>query len=374
MILNSLVYSVLNKNQVKTMSIQAIGLKNFTVFEDLRLEVSSGINIFIGENGTGKTHLLKAIYAACEISKGGSSRVELLKKCFKKKVSLELFRNTQRRELDIYLKANCKNKEIIVCESSFPVVIIVRNGKLDEDNKFSEDKPESKEESYQIHLQEDVIFDATFIPCKDMLTHADGFLAMANKYRDFPFDKTLTDIVIKASQWKVKQPPKLALAILLILEEMMDGTVVFEKDEFYVRKNNGQMILFALEAEGLKKVGLLWQLLMTDNLNEDSILIWDEPEANLNPKFLPKIAECLLALSRQGVQIFLSTHNYIFAKYFDVLKNGEDKVLFHALYFDEPSDGVKCETQPYFEYLKHNDIATAFNHLLERVYDIQIGD
>lgn len=174
MILNSLVYSVLNKNQVKTMSIQAIGLKNFTVFEDLRLEVSSGINIFIGENGTGKTHLLKAIYAACEISKGGSSRVELLKKCFKKKVSLELFRNTQRRELDIYLKANCKNKEIIVCESSFPVVIIVRNGKLDEDNKFSEDKPESKEESYQIHLQEDVIFDATFIPCKDMLTHADG--------------------------------------------------------------------------------------------------------------------------------------------------------------------------------------------------------
>ena len=23
---------------------------------------------------------------------------------------------------------------------------------------------------------------------------------------------------------------------------------------------------------------------MTDNLNEDSILIWDEPEVNLNPK------------------------------------------------------------------------------------------
>ena len=60
-----------------------------------------------------------------------------------------------------------------------------------------------------------------------MLTHSAGFLAMANKYRDFPFDKTLTDIVIKASQWKVKQPPKLALAILPILEEMMDGVVVF---------------------------------------------------------------------------------------------------------------------------------------------------
>ena len=70
------------------------------------------------------------------------------------------------------------------------------------------------------------------------------------------------------------------MAILPLLEEMIDGVVVFENDEFYIKKNNGQMILFELEAEGLKKVGLLWQLLMTDNLNEDSILIWNEPEAN----------------------------------------------------------------------------------------------
>ena len=155
------------------------------------------------------------------------------------------------------------------------------------------------------------------IPVKDMLTHSAGFLATANKYRDF---------------------------------------VVFENDEFYIKKNNGQMILFELEAEGLKKVGLLWQLLMTDNLNEDSILIWDEPEANLNPKFLPKIVKCLLELSRHGVQIFLSTHNYIFAKYFDVAKNDNDNVLFHSLYFEEKTGGVKCETQTYFENLKHYKI------------------
>ena len=64
------------------MSIESIGLKNFTVFEDFQLEVSSGINLFIGENGTGKTHLLKAIYAACELSRAESQNDELLK-CFK---------------------------------------------------------------------------------------------------------------------------------------------------------------------------------------------------------------------------------------------------------------------------------------------------
>ena len=234
------------------MSIESIGLKNFTVFKNFRIDVSSSINIFIGENGTGKTHLLKAIYAACELSRAESQNDELLK-CFKEKQQeANLLRNKNIGQLTISITSkNVTRKQI-------------RGSELVE---------------YFLEIPDGKKFPAVYIPVKDMLTHSAGFLAMANKYRDFPFDKTLTDIVIKASQWKVKEPPPLALTILPILEEMMDGTVVFENDEFYIKKNNGQMILFDLEAEGLKKVGLLWQLLMTDNLNENSILIWDEPEA-----------------------------------------------------------------------------------------------
>lgn len=349
------------------MSIQAIGLKNFTVFEDLLLDVSSDINIFVGENGTGKTHLLKALYAACEFSKNENAH-DILLKCFKEnQQEANLLRDKNIEQLTISITADNITRKHVRGSALIPPA-------FEDLKRFNPNAKPLYSSKYFIELPQGKKFPAVYIPVKDMLTHSGVFLAMATKYRDFPFDKTLTDIVIKASQWKVNQPPKLTLAILPLLEEMMDGTVVFEKDEFYIRKRNGQMIRFELEAEGLKKVGLLWQLLMTDNLTENTILIWDEPEANLNPKFLPKTVECLLELSRHGVQIFLSTHNYIFAKYFDVLKNGDDKILFHALYFDEPSDGVKCETQPYFEYLKHNDIATEFNQLLERVYDIQIGD
>ena len=340
------------------MSIESISLKNFTVFEDFRIDVSSGINVFIGENGSGKTHLLKAIYAACESSRY-EGNIENLLKCFREnQQDGNLLRNKNIEQLTISIFSKDVTSELHSSRQCLNISDV---------HPFYEGK-------YSIEIPHGKKFSAVYIPVKDMLTHSDGFLAMANKYRDFPFDKTLTDIVIKASQWKVKQPPPLALTILPILEEMMDGTVVFENDEFYIKKNNGQMILFELEAEGLKKIGLLWQLLMTDNLNEDSILIWDEPEANLNPKFLPKIVECLLELSRHGVQIFLSTHNYIFAKYFDVAKSDNDSVLFHSLYFEGKTGGVKCETQTYFENLKHNDISAAFNHLLERVYQIQIGD
>ena len=338
------------------MYIKSLRLKNFTVFTDFHLNVDSGINIFVGENGTGKTHLLKALYAACESSKSENPIDELLK-CFKE--------NQQEGNL-------LKDKNVLQLTISIFSEGVTREIRHDQQSLNILDAPSFFEGKYSIEIPKGKKFSAVYIPVKDMLTHSDGLLAMASKYRDFPFDKTLTDIVVKASQWKVKQPTKLALSILPILEEMMDGTVVFENDEFYVRKNNGQMIRFELEAEGLKKIGLLWQLLMTDNITESSILIWDEPEANLNPKFLPRIVECLLELSRHGVQIFMSTHNYIFAKYFNVRAKESDSVMFHSLY--KENGNVQVESNEFFSALKNNAIMQTFDQLLEEVYNLDMGD
>lgn len=347
------------------MQIKSVGLKNFTIFDNLQCNVISGINIFVGENGTGKTHLLKAVYAACECSRNENPVDDLLG-CFKENQQEgNLLKNKNNNELTISITAEGSNR------------ILRRGSKLippsmSDTKRFASDMQTFYESSYFIELPEGKKFFAVYIPVKDMLTHSAGFLAMATKYRDFPFDKTLTDVVIKASQWKVNKPPKLALAVLPILEKMMAGTVVFENDDFYIRKHNGQLIRFELEAEGLKKIGLLWQLLMTDNLNENSILIWDEPEANLNPRFLPKIVECLLELSRHGVQIFLSTHNYIFAKYFNVRAKDSDSVMFHALY--KENGEVHIESNENFSSLKNNAIMQTFDQLLDEVYNLDMGD
>ena len=45
--------------------ITQLQLKNFTAFTELAIDFSPGINIIIGENGTGKTQLLKALLALC---------------------------------------------------------------------------------------------------------------------------------------------------------------------------------------------------------------------------------------------------------------------------------------------------------------------
>ena len=42
--------------------LKSLVLENFTVFPSAHFDFSPGINAFVGENGTGKTHLLKVAY------------------------------------------------------------------------------------------------------------------------------------------------------------------------------------------------------------------------------------------------------------------------------------------------------------------------
>ena len=56
--------------------IQALTVQNFTCFEDVSFEFSTGINVFIGENGTGKTHILKLLYALLPNSLTSNLRYE----------------------------------------------------------------------------------------------------------------------------------------------------------------------------------------------------------------------------------------------------------------------------------------------------------
>ena len=51
------------------MYIKRAEFKNFTVLEDVEFEFGKGINIFIGENGTGKTHAMKVLYSACQAAR-----------------------------------------------------------------------------------------------------------------------------------------------------------------------------------------------------------------------------------------------------------------------------------------------------------------
>lgn len=54
--------------------LRSLQLRNFTVFKNAKLEFGSGLNVVVGENGTGKSHLLKAAYSGLAVSAARSQR------------------------------------------------------------------------------------------------------------------------------------------------------------------------------------------------------------------------------------------------------------------------------------------------------------
>lgn len=91
----------------------------------------------------------------------------------------------------------------------------------------------------------------------------------------------------------------------------------------------------------------------------------------MNPSYISMIAHLLLCLQKEGVQIFLSTHNYMLAKYFEVLKDDSDTVLYHSLYKTEQGIGYECGEA--FDDLKNNAIINSFDKLLDEIYDMGVS-
>ena len=133
-------------------------------------------------------------------------------------------------------------------------------------------------------------------------------------------------------------------------------------DRFYLKPGTQAKLEFNLVAEGLRKIALLWQLIKNGTLERGSVLFWDEPEANINPKYIPVLAELLIMLESEGVQIFVSTHDYFLSKYIEVKRSKESDVQYISLYKDD-EEKVRCETAAEFELLEHNAIMDTFRQL-----------
>lgn len=312
-----------------------------TIRNHFYLNFCDGINILIGENGVGKTSILKMLYAACEWSN---------KKADPRKTKKIHHYFGMYKPDDLVLK-NFDSKGgyafyRVATESAQFEWSLSHHGLLD------------PEQWMEQNIQ------SVFIPTTEMLSHARGFLAMNEKF-DMPFDGTQIDIIVNAQLPPTRDVSELSRSLLGKISAVIDGEVEYENDTFYVRKSNGSRVEFSLEAEGFRKFALIWKLLRNGLLSPGSVLFWDEPEANLNPELIPTLVEILMELQRNGVQVFLATHSYHLARYFDVFGTPEDRVRYISL-CREKDEIVPYQADRYME-IKHNPIEFAGNKLFDAV-------
>jgi hypothetical protein len=204
---------------------------------------------------------------------------------------------------------------------------------------------------------------SVYIPAKEILSNAWN-LESAVKMGNVEFDDTYLDIIAAAkvdiSSGKDSSERK---KYLDMLQKISKGKVTIEKERFYLKPGTQARLEFNLVAEGMRKIALLWQLIKNGTLEKGSVLFWDEPEANINPKHIPVIADILLELQREGVQIFVATHDYFLAKYLEIRQEEGDVVSYLSLYRDKNTDRIAVEQNNRFNSLENNAILETFMEL-----------
>lgn len=338
------------------MPIKKLVLDNFTVFDKLDIEFSEGINIFVGENGTGKTHTMKVLYSACRASRKDTSFSEKLAKVFRPD-DFSLHRLVKRKGEG--------NTAIIQIHSDLAGLKIVFSTRTKKWNAevFGEEKWEKN--------NAELI--SNYIPAKEILSNAFNFNE-AYGSGNIDFDETYSDIITSArvdiTSGKTSASRK---KYLDILKRASNGTVTIENEKFYLKPGNQAKLEFHLVAEGLRKLALLWQLIKNGTLEKGSVLFWDEPEANLNPTVIPSLVEILLELQKEGVQIFISTHDYILARYFEVMCKEDNHIMFYSFYKNAANEVVYEKAEKYSK-INNNPIEKAYKELYDRIIDKALED
>ncbi|MBF0283743.1 MAG: AAA family ATPase [Magnetococcales bacterium] len=332
--------------------IQSLQLKDFTVFSGARLEFSPGLNVIVGENGVGKSHLLKLAYSFSDVGFHGASpssrgsnafQVEELRKKLTGVFQVEdVGQLVSRFAKSVVGWTNAPPDDPPLLTSGMATIVF--QGDVAGSWMMSIGKPRHGEAVLH-SLLGNVQFPENpplFLPPKEMVSSFAKFAALYEEYH-IEFEEAYYDLCKKLARplRREEKWPEDDKAILAQLEEIIGGKLVMKGERFYFQPvRGGEAMEVSMMAEGHRKLGTLAYLIANNSLPRRSTLFWDEPEANLNPRLSEKLAQILVLLAKQERQVVLATHSLFLLKELDVLlKRDQQSAKFFAL--ERTGEGVQ---------------------------------
>lgn len=352
--------------------VESLTVDGFTAFDRSTLEFSDQLNVFIGENGTGKTHAMKLLYSMLRSIDAGAAEEERNKEEWRRGVADKLVavfqpdslgrltnRGRGRRRADVDLRyhqtgSNGRRR----CDIHFATNSSKRV-------KFNDSPPQLADVS------------TVFIPAREVLSIFPGFISAYRK-RELEFDETFFDLclALDANPLKPGVRPTEIDRVVEEFESQLDVQVSMEEGQFYVRENRrGAKLEAPLVAEGLRKLVTVLYLILNGAITRSSVVFWDEPEANLNPKYSSIVADLLTRLANSGVQVFVASHDYVLTQKLSLYSEYRDErpatpdIQFHGFRFDE-DDEVAVDRAPTLPELPENPILEEFDALYDREMEL----
>jgi energy-coupling factor transporter ATP-binding protein EcfA2 len=294
--------------------LKSLTLENFTVFPQAEFTFGKHLNVIIGENGAGKSHVIKAAYAAIAVSaaraKDGGTNLpgktqlqvalaDKLKAVFCPDGLWRLVRRQQGRK-------NCRISYVFDAPALNLAFTFSTAAKTE---VTLETIPTERIEKLPI-----------FLPTRELLTIC-PWLVPVYETTHLPVEETWHDTCLLLGGLLAKGPREKRIKELLVpLEEAMGGRVELDKSgRFYLNLASGSMEMH-LVAEGLRKLATIARLIATGSLLDKGYLFWDEPEANLNPKIIKTIATTILQVAQSGIQVFIATHSLFLLRELHILQ------------------------------------------------------
>lgn len=317
--------------------LKRITLRNLTVFSETDLKFGRNLNVIIGENGAGKTHLLKMIYSVLAVSaeEGRKPKTSIPTKSFLQTRLADKLVNIFRPESLGRLAKRKQGRERCDIRLIFE--------QSDWDIAFSFASNSKSEVSISKLPDSWLDVSPAYLPTRELLTIFPNFISVYEGHY-LEFEETWRDTCLLLGALIQRGPKEKRIRELLEpLEIAMGGAIELDKNgRFYLRNDSGRMEM-PLVAEGLRKLGMLARLIATGALLDKGYLFWDEPEANLNPVLIKQVAKSILDLCDSGIQVFIATHSLFLLRELEILLSDKNHKKVKARFFGlhQTEDGVR---------------------------------
>lgn len=296
--------------------LKSLLLSNFAGFPSADFTWSPGLNLIVGENGTGKSLLMKMAYSLGEVSANMSKAPRQGMDEWQRRIADKL-RNTCRPDYlgRLVSRQQGRNRcEVKVDFSRLPGAEYTFSFAT---NARTEVKLESLPTAF-------LSTPPVFIPTREMLSIFPGFIS-AYEDRHLEFDETYYDVAKALGGIAFRNRTAPELKLIQELESLMGGQIKLENGRFFLhpRQSGKGAFEMHLVAEGVRKIAMLAYLLINGKFRTRCTLFWDEPESNLNPRLIKSVAAALVALVQSGHQVICATHSLFLLREIEILKARE---------------------------------------------------
>ena len=319
--------------------LKQMALNNLTVFSTADLKFGRNLNVIVGENGAGKTHLLKMIYSVLSVSteEGRKPKTTLpTKSVLQTRLADKLVNIYRPESLGRLAKRKQGRKR---CDISLVFE------QSDWDIAFSFASNSKSEVSIEKLPNAWIDVSPVYLPTRELLTIYPNFISVYEGHY-LEFEETWRDTCLLLGALIQRGTKEKRIRELLEpLEIAMGGAIVLDRNgRFYLKTDNGSMEM-PLVAEGLRKLGMLARLIATGALLDKGYLFWDEPEANLNPVLIKQVAKSILDLSDSGIQVFIATHSLFLLRELEILLSDPVRKKVNAKFFGlhQTHEGVRID-------------------------------